>query len=238
VININQLNIQYWVDHQLIDILSIDSLMISDGDQIAITGPSGSGKSTLLHSIGGVIKPTSGEISINGTKITSLSQSKRDTFRQDNIGYIFQDFHLIPGLTAEENIKLMLPKMPQKDQQKLIEAWFEKVGLSDRRKHLPSELSRGQQQRVAIIRALIHNPAIVLADEPTGSLDYETASQIMNLLINLCKEQKQTLLCVTHNLSYPKLFTKQIKMESINSVMQKERNDDEFAAAQLEKSNS
>lgn len=221
MIIVNDLAIQYRMDNKPIDILSINQLVIQHGEQVAITGPSGSGKSTLLHCIGGVIQPNAGEILIKGTDIASLSQEKRDDFRQKHIGYIFQDFYLIPSLTAEENIKLILPKMPKQKQDALLEEWFAKVSLEDRRKHLPSQLSRGQQQRVAIIRALIHKPAIVLADEPTGSLDYETAQQVMSILLNLCKEQNQTLLFVTHDLAHPKLFTKHLQMEQINQVMNK-----------------
>lgn len=222
MIHIQNLQKNYSMDKQSVPILHITNLSIDKGSQIAITGPSGCGKSTLLHVIGGVIEADDGIVTLNDTKITDLSQTGRDFFRRTNIGYVFQDFHLIPSLTAEENIRLVLTDISKRDQHSLIEEWFKKVGLEDRKKHRPSQLSRGQQQRVAIIRALIHQPSIILADEPTGSLDFETAGHIMDLLLELCKEENRTFLCVTHDRSLAARFPEQLEMEKINRIMNAE----------------
>lgn len=222
MIKVHNLKKNYTVNDKQISILNITNLSIEKGDQLAITGPSGCGKSTFLHIIGGVVKASEGEVVMNNTEITSLSQSSKDKFRQTNIGYVFQDFHLIPSLTAEENIKLVLTGKSRKEQKSLIDEWFNKVGLKDRKKHHPAQLSRGQQQRIAIIRALIHKPNVVLADEPTGSLDFETAQMVMNLLIDLCEKENQTLVCVTHDRGLAARFPRHIEMESINGTMKSE----------------
>ncbi len=219
MIQIQNLQKTYKMDNKSFPILHIANLKIEHGEQVAITGPSGCGKSTLLHIIGGVIEHDEGVVMLDEITITDLTQSERDQYRRKSVGYVFQDFHLIPSLTAEENIKLVLTGMTKKAQQVLIDDWFEKVGLGNRKKHLPSQLSRGQQQRVAIIRAFITQPELILADEPTGSLDYETAQSIMELLLTLSKDQKQTLICVTHDRTLATRFPKQIEMESINVVM-------------------
>jgi putative ABC transport system ATP-binding protein len=208
----------YKINQETLPILNIPQLTIDKGDRIAISGRSGSGKSTLLHIVGGILSPDEGEVMINDISLTSKSEKERDLYRANHIGYIFQDFHLIPSLTAEENIRIVLRQKDKRTDEQLKD-WFNKVGLYNRRKHLPNELSRGQQQRVAIIRALINNPSIVLADEPTGSLDFETAEQIMELILKLSVENNQTLLCVTHDLHLIKQFPKIIEMEDVNNII-------------------
>lgn len=200
-----------------LDILNIETLSIQKGEQIALIGPSGSGKSTLLHIIGGVIEADRGQIKLEGKEIQKLNAKEKDAFRAKYIGYIFQDFHLIPSLTAEENVRLAVNL--DKDKRKWTEqigTWFHRVGLSSKLTAYPHELSRGQQQRVALIRALIHQPDIILADEPTGSLDQQTGNDMMTLLLELCSMNQTTLLCVTHDLRLANKFEKTLTMDEIN----------------------
>jgi putative ABC transport system ATP-binding protein len=223
MIEIRDLQKIYTMNQERLLVLDMDLLTIGKGERVAVIGPSGCGKSTLLHIVGGVISADQGSITISGTDITGKSEKERDAFRARYIGYIFQDFYLIPSMTAEENVKLVLPKMDKKTENALLNEWFGKVGLSDRRNHRPGQLSRGQQQRVAIIRAMINQPSIVLADEPTGSLDFETAGHMMDLLLNLCRDNNQTLLCVTHDLPLAQRFPRVIRMESCNKKLSDRR---------------
>lgn len=198
-------------------VLSVSSIHVNAGERIALTGPSGSGKSTLLHMIGGLVQPTEGEVIVNDIAIFKQSMKARDAFRMNNIGYIFQDFHLLPSLTARENIQLIL-----NGKDAPISEWFERVGLQQKEHAYPHELSRGQQQRVALIRALIHRPAIVLADEPTGSLDVKTANTMMELLVQICEEEKLTLLAVTHDQHLAEKFPKRWTMYELNQCLAEE----------------
>lgn len=223
MIQATNLNKAYRLNSEVVPILSIPSFHIKKGERVAIIGPSGSGKSTILHLIGGVLTADSGTLIVNGQDLTKMSERVRDQFRSKHIGYIFQDFHLIPSLTAEENIRLVMPKSSAQTQKELLNEWFERVGLGKRLKHRPSELSRGEQQRVALIRALINRPSIILADEPTGSLDWETAQQVMNLLLTICEEEKLTLLCVTHDLPLAERFPLVIPILEINQLLKEEK---------------
>jgi len=177
------------------------SFSIENGDMVALMGPSGSGKSTLLSLIGGLDKCDSGSISIDEEDISALNAQQLADFRRDKIGFIFQQFHLIPTLSVIENV--MLPLLPTK--MKKVECYqaamevIEKVGLHTREKHLPGELSGGEQQRVAIARALINKPEIILADEPTGDLDSKTGEKILDLLMTLNKKEKVTIIIATHD---------------------------------------
>lgn len=222
-ISIRGLKKTYTVNNTETPVLDIAQLDVNRGERVAMIGPSGCGKSTLLHMIGGVIQANEGTILVNQVDITKLGEKERDLFRSQQIGYVFQDFHLIPSLTAEENVKLVLPRMGKQEQELLLADWFERVGLDDRRRHRPGQLSRGQQQRVALIRALITEPPIVLADEPTGSLDYETAGQVMELMLNLCSSSGQTLLCVTHDLPLAEKFPKVMHMQDYNQLLMERR---------------
>ena len=172
---------------------------MEQGEFIAIVGPSGSGKSTLLHILGGVDVPTSGEVIINGTKISDLDETALAIFRRRQIGLIYQFYNLIPILTVEENLTLPLLLDGRKPDQKQIEMLVEKLGLENRLKHLPNELSGGQQQRVSIGRALLNSPALLLADEPTGNLDSENSKEIIKLLRQFNKENNQTVIIITHD---------------------------------------
>ncbi len=175
------------------------SFEVEKGEFVAIVGTSGSGKSTLLHMIGGVDKPTSGTIEINGVNIYELDEAKQAEFRRREVALIYQFYNLIPVLNVEENMCLPIKLDNKKvDEQKLSEM-IETLGLKERRKNLPNELSGGQQQRVAIGRSLIQNPAILLADEPTGNLDSQNSKEIIELLKKSNKEYNQTIILVTHD---------------------------------------
>lgn len=183
----------------LVKALDNVSFSVEQGEFIAIVGPSGSGKSTLLHILGGVDVPTSGEVIINGIKISDLDETALAIFRRRQIGLIYQFYNLIPILTVEENLTLPLLLDGRKPDQKQIEMLVEKLGLENRLKHLPNELSGGQQQRVSIGRALLNSPALLLADEPTGNLDSENSKEIIKLLRQFNKENKQTVIIITHD---------------------------------------
>ena len=175
------------------------SFTVNQGEFIAIVGPSGSGKSTLLHMIGGIDKPTNGKIYINGTDISSLKPDKMTIFRRRNIGIVYQFYNLIPTLNAEDNITLPVLLDGKKiDKEKLNEI-IKLLKIEDRRKAMPSQLSGGEQQRVSIGRALINNPSIILADEPTGNLDSMASKEIVEIFKYYNKAYKQTLIIVTHD---------------------------------------
>jgi len=175
------------------------SFSVEKGEFLAVVGPSGSGKSTLLHIIGGVDIPTSGKVYIDGTDIYSLNQSKLAIFRRRQIGLIYQFYNLIPVLNVEENITLPLLLDGRKEDKNRLRELLITLGLEDRIDHLPNQLSGGQQQRVSIGRALINNPALVLADEPTGNLDSKNSEEIISLLKLYNKKYNQTLIIITHD---------------------------------------
>ncbi|MBR1811605.1 MAG: ABC transporter ATP-binding protein [Clostridia bacterium] len=175
------------------------SFSVERGEFVAIVGPSGSGKSTLMHILGGVDVPTSGHVIIDGTDISTLDETALAIFRRRQIGLVYQFYNLIPILTVEENLTLPLLLDGRKPDKRQIDAIVERLGLQHRLKHLPSQLSGGQQQRVSIGRALINNPALMLADEPTGNLDSENSREIISLLRDFNREYKQTVLVITHD---------------------------------------
>lgn len=180
------------------------SLSVNKGEFVAIVGASGSGKSTLLHLLGGVDRPTSGKIFIDGNEINSMNNDKLAVFRRRQIGIVYQFYNLIPILTVEENVSLPCDldgNKPDKERMALI---LKSLGLYDRRNHLPNELSGGQQQRTSIARALINNPAILLADEPTGNLDSKSTEEIMSILKMSNRDFNQTIIMITHNLEIAK----------------------------------
>ncbi len=189
------------------------SFTVEKGEFVAIVGASGSGKSTLLHLIGGVDRPTKGNVFINSENIYELDDDKLAIFRRRQIGIIYQFYNLIPILDVEENITLPLDLDNRKVEKKTLDSLLSTLGLTDRRKHLPNELSGGQQQRVSIGRALITNPALILADEPTGNLDSKASDEIMELLRKSNKEYKQTIIMITHNLEIASCANRIIKLE-------------------------
>ncbi|MEB4590934.1 ABC transporter ATP-binding protein, partial [Candidatus Thiothrix sp. Deng01] len=176
-------------------------LGLQAGERAALVGSSGSGKSTLLNLLGGVDRPDSGEIRIAGRTLTQLQEPELTLFRRQHIGFIYQQFNLIPTLTVAENILLPLELLgvARQEQQQRLQQWLDAVQLSARGGAFPDQLSGGEQQRVAIARALIHRPALVLADEPTGNLDAQTGARVLDLLFDLAAQSGQTLLVVTHS---------------------------------------
>lgn len=175
------------------------SFSVEKGEFVAIIGPSGSGKSTLLHILGGVDVPTSGSVVINQTDISNLDETVLAIFRRRQIGLIYQFYNLIPILTVQENLTLPLLLDGRKPDKKQIDTLVKRLGLENRLDHLPNQLSGGQQQRVSIGRALVNNPALMLADEPTGNLDSENSKEIISLLRQFNKEFNQTVIIITHD---------------------------------------
>ncbi len=189
------------------------SFSVNKGEFLAIVGASGSGKSTLLHLLGGVDKPTSGKVFIEGQDIYSFNEDKLAIFRRRQIGLIYQFYNLIPILNVTENITLPLVLDNRAADQDELTNLIKLLGLEKRTNHLPNELSGGQQQRVSIGRALITHPAIILADEPTGNLDSKSSDEIMNLLKKSNKEFKQTIIMITHNMELAKCADRIIEIE-------------------------
>lgn len=175
------------------------SFSVQKGEFVAIIGPSGSGKSTLLHILGGVDRPTSGKVFIEDNDIYTLNENKLAVFRRRQIGLIYQFYNLIPVLNVEENITLPLLLDGRKVDRTYLQRLIDTLGISERLSHLPNQLSGGQQQRVSIGRALVNNPAIVLADEPTGNLDSKNSAEIVELLKHFNRENHQTLIVITHD---------------------------------------
>jgi putative ABC transport system ATP-binding protein len=201
IIETSQVTKQYQMGEVTVDALSRVDFTVAEGEFVAIMGPSGSGKSTLLHLLGGLDGPTDGEVTLAGKPLSKLNDKEITLIRRRNVGFVFQFFNLLPTLTAEENIALplLIDGQSIKKHQARIDKSLELVGLADRRHHKPDQLSGGQQQRVAIARAFVTDPAIVLADEPTGNLDSKTGDEILELLRNSCSELGQTIVVVTHD---------------------------------------
>lgn len=199
ILEVKNLSKIYGKDETKVAALDNVSFSVKQGEFVAIIGPSGSGKSTLLHILGGVDVPTKGSVIINGTDIATLDETNLAIFRRRQIGLIYQFYNLIPILTVEENLTLPLLLDGRKPNQKIIDSLVKTLGLEHRLKHLPSQLSGGQQQRVSIGRALVNNPALMLADEPTGNLDSENTKEIISLLKKFNKEYNQTLIVITHD---------------------------------------
>jgi ABC-type lipoprotein export system ATPase subunit len=189
-------------DSGTLRVLRIEKLVIEDGKMLGVCGVSGSGKTTLLHILTGLLLPTAGDVLINDVYINRLAEGKRDIFRANHIGYIFQSFNLIPYLSARENILLAMwigKKMKKPEREKRCDELLEQTGLSGRSKHLPEELSGGEQQRVCIARAIANNPSIIVADEPTANLDSQTKFQIIGLIKAICAQNKTTLILSSHD---------------------------------------
>jgi putative ABC transport system ATP-binding protein len=201
IVSIRNLSKIYEQGDTQIAALNRISLDISKGEFLTLMGPSGSGKSTLLHIIAGIDRPTEGECRVQGIDVARLNESQLADWRNQNVGFVFQTFNLIPVLTAFENVELplLLTKLSRAERRQQVEMALELVGLSDRARHLPRQLSGGQEQRVAIARALVTDPAIVVADEPTGNLDSHSAHDVLTVLQSLSKEAEKTVIMVTHD---------------------------------------
>jgi putative ABC transport system ATP-binding protein len=186
---------------QSVEVLHNLNLDIPTGDFLALMGPSGSGKTTLLNLIGGLDRPTEGEVAVAGERIDGLSGGQLAKWRARHVGFVFQFYNLMPTLSAERNVELplLLTSLSGRERRRNVDAALELVGLLDRRRHKPSELSGGQQQRVAIARAIVADPTLLVCDEPTGDLDRETAEEILGLLQLLNRQQGKTIIMVTHD---------------------------------------
>lgn len=192
---------RYELGEHSVEALAGVDFVVEEGEFVAIMGPSGSGKSTLLHLIGGLDKPSDGEVTLGGQRLSLLKDKQITLLRRRSVGFVFQFFNLLPTLTAEENITLplLIDGRNVRKHRERLEVLLNLVGLADRRHHRPEQLSGGEQQRVALARALITEPAIVLADEPTGNLDTKTGTTIMELLRRSCDQLRQTIIVVTHD---------------------------------------
>jgi putative ABC transport system ATP-binding protein len=199
VVEAHDLTRRYGAGDTAVDALRGVSLDVVRGDLTAVMGPSGSGKSTLMHILAGLDRPTSGDVSIDGTNISKLGDTELTKLRRKHIGFIFQFFNLLPMLTAEENVVLPVQLAGHKVDKAWVDEVLGKVDLKDRRTHRPSELSGGQQQRVAIARALISKPTVMFADEPTGNLDSHTSGEILELMRESVDAYGQTTVAVTHD---------------------------------------
>ena len=213
VLKVENISKIYGENNNLVKALDNISFTINEGEFIAITGASGSGKSTLLHILGGIDKPTSGQVWLENINLSNLTDNQLAGIRRSKIGIIYQFYNLIPTLTVEENITLPILLDHKNVNKKRLDNILEILDINDRRNFLPNQLSGGQQQRVAIGRGLIYSPSIILADEPTGNLDSKNSENIINLLKNLNKKLKQTLVIVTHNLEIAKQADRIIELK-------------------------
>ena len=201
IIQIESLSKSYYRDSLEIPVLRNLSLSLAEGEFVALMGPSGSGKTTLLNMIAGIDRPTAGAVRVAGTDLGQLGESDLARWRAQHIGFVFQFYNLIPVLTAYENVELpvLLTNLSKAERKKHVETSLAIVGLADRMHHFPRQLSGGQEQRVAIARAVVTDPTVIVADEPTGDLDKQSAEEIMSLLSRLNSEFKKTIVMVTHD---------------------------------------
>jgi putative ABC transport system ATP-binding protein len=191
------------------------SLDIKTGEFLVLMGPSGSGKSTLLHLIAGIDRPSSGTCRVQGIDLTGLSETDLADWRNQNVGFVFQTFNLIPVLTAYENVELplLLTRLSRRERRQQVETALELVGLADRGRHLPRQLSGGQEQRVAIARAIATDPALIMADEPTGNLDSHSAQDVLAILQSLSQKTAKTVIMVTHDPKAAAYGSRQVHLE-------------------------
>lgn len=204
ILKVENLTKTYGSGENLVHAVDDVSFLVEKGEFVAIVGASGSGKSTLLHLIGGVDRPTSGKIFVDGNDISKMNDDKLAVFRRRQVGIVYQFYNLIPILTVEENITLPCDLDGRGVDRERLEMILDSFGLRARRKHLPNQLSGGQQQRTSIARALINNPSLVLADEPTGNLDSKSSDEVMSMLKMCNQSYGQTVIMITHNLDIAK----------------------------------
>ena len=214
MIRVRSLSMRLASGGRAVDVLTDVSLQVPAGQFLAIAGPSGSGKSTLLGLIAGLDQPTSGRIEVAGVAITDLDEDALARFRRDHVGYVFQSFHLIPTLTAQENVAVPLELAGQADATARAGALLAEVGLAERAHHYPVQLSGGEQQRVAIARAVAKRPDALLCDEPTGALDYETGKLVLEVLDRVNRELGTTVAIITHNASIAAMADRVVRLRS------------------------
>ncbi|MFM8291543.1 MAG: ABC transporter ATP-binding protein [Planctomycetia bacterium] len=201
---------------ETVDVLDVPAFTLAEGEQCALEGQSGSGKSTLLHVISGIMRPDAGRVTIDGVDITRLDEARRDRVRADKLGLVFQQFNLLPGFTALENVLVAMSFGSGKPDRWRAADLLASVGLSHRLHHKPAELSIGQQQRVAVARALANRPRAILADEPTASVDAAHQRQVIDLVRGTCTEQGVALLLVTHDPAVAAEFPRRLRLEEFN----------------------
>ena len=205
-----------------INALKLKKIEVKDGEKVAFIGSSGCGKTTLFNLISGMITPTKGNVIVEDIDITTLKESERDLFRANHIGYIFQDFNLFPDFTVLQNVTLPMSfskRYSKNEMEAEAKAMLKRVGLEKKIDQKVKTLSGGEKQRVAIARSIINKPNVILADEPTGNLDYKNGAIIMDLIIQIAKEEKATLLVITHNNAQLELFDRSINIEELNEAI-------------------
>lgn len=207
-------------DGQKLMVLDIPSFQIEAGEQVVLIGESGGGKTTLLHCVAGIVAPDTGKVAIDGIETTKLSEAGRDRVRAAKLGYVFQTFNLLSGFTALENVRLGMTFASGKHDLKRAIELLEKVGLGDRLHHKPAALSVGQQQRVAVARALANRPRLLLADEPTANIDPANQQKIIDLLRQCCRDENIAMLLVTHSMTVAEQFDRVEKLDHINRAVE------------------
>lgn len=203
-------------DRSRLPVLDVPSFFIADGEQTVLIGESGGGKTTFLHCIAGIMAPTSGSVSIDGIGVSELSEAGRDRVRAAKLGYVFQTFNLLAGFTALENVRLGMAFANKRHDKNRAMELLRRVGLGDRMHHKPAALSVGQQQRVAVARALANKPRLLLADEPTANIDPGNQQKIIDLIRECCREENVAILMVTHSLQVAEQFDRVEKLDQIN----------------------
>jgi putative ABC transport system ATP-binding protein len=230
IVSIRQLSKIYGAGETEVRALDDVNLDIKAGEFLALMGPSGSGKSTLLHIIAGIDRPDSGECHVQGIDVAKLNESQLADWRNQNVGFIFQTFNLIPVLTAAENVELplLLTAVPPSRRREMVATALDLVGLSDRARHLPRQLSGGQEQRVGIARAIVTDPRLIVADEPTGNLDAHSAEAILEILRALSCEVGKTVIMVTHDPRAASRGTRSLHLEKGRLLPEQEENQPAF----------
>ena len=206
-------------DGKQLTVLDIPHFSIAPAEQVILLGESGGGKTTLLHCIAGIMQPTSGTITLDGVELTRLSEAGRDRVRAAKVGYVFQTFNLLPGFTALENVRLGMTFGEGKHDIDRARSLLSRVGLGDREHHKPAQLSVGQQQRVAVARALANRPKLLLADEPTANIDPQNQERIIDLIRETCQEEQVAILMVTHSLHVAEQFSRVERLEALNRAL-------------------
>lgn len=230
ILKVNNLSKHYQMGEVLVKALEDVSFEIKEGEFVVILGPSGSGKSTLLNILGGMDKPTSGDVLLNNETITSYDEKRLTIYRRNQIGFVFQFYNLMSNLTAKENVELATEICKYSlDIDKVLES----VGLGDRKAHFPSQMSGGEQQRVAIARAVAKNPLMLLCDEPTGALDFKTGISILSLLNKVNKDYSKTVIVITHNAPIANMADRVIKMRS-GKIMENIINENPISPERIE----
>jgi len=222
MINLKNIEMIYDDNGTKINAVKVKKLEVKEGEKVAFIGSSGCGKTTLFNLISGMITPTKGNVEVEDVDLTTLTESERDLFRANHIGYIFQDFNLFPDFTVLQNVVLPMSfskRYTKPEMEKEALAMLKRVGLDKKKDQKVKTLSGGEKQRVAIARSIVNKPNIILADEPTGNLDYKNGAKIMDLILQIAKEEKATLLVITHNNSQLELFDRSINIEELNEAI-------------------